>query len=133
SEWPEAIPGSGTAKTNDRGEYRLYWLTPGKYYLSAGSASGPTRALEFGGTGDSPNGLQESYALTYYPGAADLKDAAAIEVQAGGELSAIDFNVPGQLLRKVRGRVIDSRTGQRPAPANLSIASRSLTRGGFRM
>src|SRR5262245_27979966 len=124
---------AGTAKTNDRGEYRLYWVTPGKYYLSAGSASGPTRALEFGGTGDSPNGLQESYALAYYPGAADLKDAAAIEVQAGVELSGIDFMVPVQQLRKVRGRVIDSRTGQKPAAASLSIASRTLTGGGFSM
>src|SRR5262249_6423450 len=124
---------AGTAKTNDRGEYRLYWVTPGKYYLSAGSASGPTRALEFGGTGDSPNGLQESYALTYYPGAADLKDAAAIEVHAGGAMSAMDFTVPVQQLRKVRGRVIDSRTAQRPAAASLSIASRTLTGGGFSM
>jgi hypothetical protein len=71
--------------------------------------------------------------LTYYPGAADLKDAAPIEVQPGVELSAIDFNLPVQQLRKVRGRVIDSRTGQRPAAANLSIASRSLTGGGFSM
>src|SRR5215471_9866244 len=85
---------AGTGKTNDHGEYRLYWVTPGKYYLSAGATSGPTRPLEFGGTGDSPNGLQENYALTYYPGALDLKDAASIEVQAGVELSAIDFTVP---------------------------------------
>ena len=124
---------AGAGKTNDRGEYRLYWVTPGKYYLSAGATSGPTRPLEFGGTGDSPNGIQESYALTYYPGAADLKEATAIEVQAGVELSAIDFTVPLQQLRKVRGRVIDSRTGQRPAAASLSIASRNLTGGSFSM
>jgi hypothetical protein len=125
--------GAGSARTNDRGEYRLYWVTPGKYYLSAGATAGPTRPLEIGGAGDSPNGLQESYALTYYPGALDLKDAAPIEVQAGVELSAIDFTVPVQQLRKVRGRIIDSRTGQKPAAANLSIASRSLTGGGFTM
>jgi hypothetical protein len=122
---------AGTTRTNDRGEYRLFWVTPGKYYLTAGSATGPTRPLEFGGAGDSPNGLQESYALTFYPGAADVKDATAIEVQAGVEMSAIDFAVPLQQLHKVRGRVIDSRTGQRPAAANLSITSRSLTGGTF--
>ncbi len=122
---------AGTARTNDRGEYRLFWVTPGRYYLTAGSAAGPTRPLEFGGAGDSPNGIQESYALTYYPGAADLKDAAALEVQAGVELSATDFTVPLQQLHKVRGRVIDSRTGQRPAAVNLSIASRNLTGGTF--
>src|SRR5437763_10663641 len=26
---------SGAAQTNDRGEYRLFWVTPGRYYLSA--------------------------------------------------------------------------------------------------
>jgi hypothetical protein len=124
---------AGTTRTNDRGEYRLYWVTPGKYYLSGGAGTGPTRPVELGGTGESPNGLSESYALTYYHGAADLKYASSIEVQAGVELSAIDFNVPVQQLRKVRGRVIDSRTGQRPAAVNLSIASRSLTGGGFSM
>jgi len=30
----------GSTRTNDRGEYRFYWVTPGRYYLNAGSAKG---------------------------------------------------------------------------------------------
>src|SRR5262245_25738260 len=32
---------AATDKTDDRGEYRLYWITPGRYYLSGGAAPGP--------------------------------------------------------------------------------------------
>ena len=30
----------GSTRTNDRGEYRLYWVTPGRYYLNAASQQG---------------------------------------------------------------------------------------------
>src|SRR5437016_3076114 len=29
------------ARTNDRGEYRLYWITPGRYFLNAGPGRSP--------------------------------------------------------------------------------------------
>lgn len=64
----------GTATANDRGEYRIYDVPPGHYYLGAGtpgmpagSVSAPSRA-----PGASP---VANYAMTYYPGVADLTDA----------------------------------------------------------
>src|SRR5262249_51839787 len=30
---------AGAVRTNDRGEYRIYWVTPGRYYIRAGSAA----------------------------------------------------------------------------------------------
>jgi 5-hydroxyisourate hydrolase-like protein (transthyretin family) len=39
-------------RTNDFGEYRMYWVSPGRYYLNAGSAPGPNRVQSGGG---SPN------------------------------------------------------------------------------
>jgi len=122
---------AGQTRTNDRGEYRIYWVTPGRYYLYAGSTQGPVRPIEIGGAGDSPNGVQESYAQLYYPGVIDIKDAAVIDVQPGAELNAIDFSLPRQRLYRIRGRVIEARTGQRPAAASMSLGSRSLTGGGF--
>ena len=44
----------GTARTNDRGEYRLYWITPGRYYVSAGTAPGPNRSLNPNNCGGQP-------------------------------------------------------------------------------
>ena len=118
----------GTARTNDRGEYRLYWITPGRYYISAGTAAGPNRSLNPNTAAGSPNEVPDrSFALTYYPGVWDARGAALIEVSPGGELSGIDFNVNGQQLLRIRGRIIDAATGQPPRSVGLSLAYRTLT------
>lgn len=117
----------GTTRTNDRGEYRLYWLTPGSYYMSAGSAPGPNRTSGANAP-VSPNEVPDrSFALTYYPGVPDARGAALIEVTSGGELSGIDFSVPSQELRRIRGRITDSNTGQPPSSVGISLAYRTLT------
>jgi Carboxypeptidase regulatory-like domain len=119
----------GAARTNDRGEYRLYWVTPGSYYVSAGSAPGPNRTSGVSGVNAlvSPNEVPDrSFRLTYYPGVWDGRGAALIEVSPGGELTGIDFSVPSQQLHRIRGRVTDANTGQPPSSAGLSLAYRTL-------
>jgi hypothetical protein len=115
----------GSARTNDRGEYRLYWLTPGRYYLSAGTAPGPNK--QSSSSAGNPNEiLDRSFALTYYPGVWDARAAGLIEVHSGAELNGIDFTVPGQRLHRIRGRITDSSTGQPPPGVGLSLAYRTL-------
>jgi hypothetical protein len=117
----------GTAKTNDRGEYRLYWITPGRYYLSAGSPSGPNRPLA-PNTAASPNEIpDQSFALTYFPGVFDAAAAAVIDVNSGVEMNGVDFVAPRQQLYSVRGRIVDSTTGRPPATASVSLAYKTLT------
>lgn len=120
----------GLTRTDDRGEYRLFWVTPGRYYLLAPAGPALNRSLELAGVGDSPNGIAESYAITYYPGVPDVKEASIIEVRPGVELSAIDFSIPRQRLFRIRGRLIDSRTGQKPLGAAITTSSTSITGGG---
>jgi len=115
----------GSARTNDRGEYRLYWLTPGRYYLSAGTAPGPNKGSST--SAGNPNEVPDrSFALTYYPGVRDARAAGLIDVNAGAELDGIDFIVPVQQLLRIRGRVTDSSTGQPPPAVGLSLAYRTL-------
>jgi protocatechuate 3,4-dioxygenase beta subunit len=125
---------AGSARTDDRGEYRLYWITPGRYYVTAGSTAErgiAGRPVDAGGAGSSPNeNPNERYAFTFYPGVADLNAAAIVEVQPGTELSAIDFVAPRQQLYGIRGRIVDSRTGTSPATARPAIMYRGLTGGG---
>jgi hypothetical protein len=117
----------GATRTNDRGEYRLYWLTPGNYYMSAGSAPGPNRTSGANAPA-SPNEVPDrSFALTYYPGVLDARGAALIEVTSGGELSGIDLSVSSQELRRIRGHVTDSNTGHPPSSVGFSLAYRALT------
>jgi len=125
---------AGSARTDDRGEYRLYWITPGRYFVSAGSTAEQglfVRPVEAGGAGNSPNEiLNERYSFTFYPGVSDLKSAAIVEVQPGTELSTIDFVAPRQQLYRIRGRIVDSRTGNSLATARPGITYRGLTGGG---
>lgn len=53
-------------QSNDLGEFRLYGLAPGKYYVSAGLKPGPLA--------DAP---------TFYPGTANVGEAEPVEVKAG--------------------------------------------------
>jgi Carboxypeptidase regulatory-like domain len=121
----KVLRSAGTTTTNDRGEYRLYWVTPGRYYLAARSAErlGLPLALDRG----SPNAVQERYALTYYPGALDVQEAAVIDVQPGANLTAIDFTVSRQQQYTISGRVIDSRSGQSPRAVTITTWSESAT------
>src|SRR5439155_1362501 len=63
----------GRAETNDLGEYRLYGLRPGHYYVSA--TYNPGRYGEA-----APEG---GYSSLYYPGTDDPSRAAAVELHGG--------------------------------------------------
>ena len=63
---------AGSVRTNDRGEYRFFWVTPGRYYLGAGSSAA---SLSFGNSNNSTNESGDSYAFTCYPGGNDVRRA----------------------------------------------------------
>jgi beta-lactamase regulating signal transducer with metallopeptidase domain len=117
----------GLARTDDRGLYRLYWVTPGHYYLNAGSepnASGPRGGV----TVRAPvttNDPGETYGLTFYPGVPDFSAAKPIEVGSDTQVTA-DLVVTPRILYKVSGRVIDTSTGKPAASALLSLVYRNL-------
>jgi Carboxypeptidase regulatory-like domain len=111
----------GTVRTNDRGEYRLYWVTAGRYYMRAGSpdVADPLFAMVPGimsATKAAGNPVPAAAGTAFYPGVADLQDAQPIDLQAGGELHGVDVVVPSKpKTYKVRGRITDSSTGQPPS------------------
>ncbi|HEY2383579.1 MAG TPA: carboxypeptidase-like regulatory domain-containing protein [Terriglobia bacterium] len=112
----------GSAKTDDHGEYRIYSMTPGRYYVKASVPRSPME--NFPQEPSSNEVIDPGYVLTYYPGTADPSAAMSIEIAPGGELSAIDFTLAQQRLFKIRGRVMDSRTGQIPRNVTMFVAPR---------
>jgi hypothetical protein len=104
-------------RTDDRGEYRIYFVTPGRYLLNAGTAQGPSGY----GSGPDLNVVPESYAYTYYPGVSDAALAGRIDVQPGVELSGLDWLVEKQTQYRIRGRIIDFSTGQPPPSAHVML------------
>ena len=117
----------GNTRTNDRGEYRLYWATPGRYYLAGGTPQGPAGAGGFGPS-TSPNESGDSHTFTYYPGVTDFNRATAVDLRPAGEVVA-DFIVPKQQLFTIRGRVVDPASPIPPPAASIALAFQNLTGG----
>jgi hypothetical protein len=96
----------GTVPTNDRGEYRLFELRPGRYFIAAVYNPGATRMAdenyeEFG----SMDSVGEGYVRTYYPGSPDSAKAESITVKAGEEIPSMDFMLRPTPVFRVKGRV----------------------------
>jgi 5-hydroxyisourate hydrolase-like protein (transthyretin family) len=103
---------AATTRTDDRGEYRMYYLTPGRYYLTAGArATGPALLGPASAAYVSPNRLQENHGLLYYPGVADSDAASTIDVRPGAEVTRVDMTLGTPRSYIIRGRVVDRRTG----------------------
>jgi 5-hydroxyisourate hydrolase-like protein (transthyretin family) len=92
--------------TDDRGEYRIYGVAPGKYVVSASSQrgfrpDGPTSAAP-----PEQRGNEETYLTVYYPGTLEPAQAATAEVAAGATLQGIDFNLRKVRTVRVTGKVL---------------------------
>jgi hypothetical protein len=83
--------------TDDRGEYRIFGLAPGTYFLSATHAPTPT--------GHSDDRV--TYATTFYPGSTSVAAAGPVRVVAGTDASA-SFGLARVRLVEVSGRVTTS-------------------------
>ena len=93
-----------TVATDDRGQYRLWNLAPGKYFLRAGGRAAVT--LSYPGDQAPVFAEYESSVPAYFPGAPDLESASAIEIKPGSTLQA-DLTLRLEPARKVRGRLRD--------------------------
>ncbi len=98
-----------TNPTNDLGEYRLFGLPPGRYFISATYRPG---AAHGGGDSDYDYGgaesLKENYVLTYYPGTFDSTNAQSVTVKSGEEIPSMDFMMRPTAVYRVKGRVINT-------------------------
>jgi hypothetical protein len=76
--------------TDDRGEYRLFWLPPGEYYVGAGMmGTGSTGIFRYFN-----NWTESSIAaagLIFYPNASSVADAQTIVVKEGDEVPGVDM------------------------------------------
>jgi protocatechuate 3,4-dioxygenase beta subunit len=114
---------SGSAITNDRGEYRIFHIAPGEYRMSATytprSRLDRVRLQPHARSGAASGG--DAYPTVYYPGTTDPRQAVALNVGPGAELQG--FNL--QLIRahgvRVRGRVAAT-SGSGPAPPFQMVA-----------
>jgi protocatechuate 3,4-dioxygenase beta subunit len=117
-------------QTDERGNYRLFWLPPGQYYIGAlpeglrrrnySMAYGApgrvaylnqtfTQAFIQYRTGAAGEVVEETYETVYHPGDTNLQSAQLLTLRPGTELQGIDISlVAGRHpALRIRGVVID--------------------------
>jgi hypothetical protein len=129
-----------SVQTNDLGEYRLFGLIPGRYFLSVTPI--PSPSIE-GGTLTTPSGggfsiqqLQNILAVgnpidpraldngaeptIYLPGTTDAVAAASIDLKAGASYRAPDLRTVRTRSFGIRGQFVDE-TGQPVSATSVSL------------
>ncbi|HET9942560.1 MAG TPA: carboxypeptidase-like regulatory domain-containing protein, partial [Terriglobia bacterium] len=138
-----------SAKTDDRGEYRIFWMTPGIYYvdviipdgtnafnlimnadgLDTQASMNANRSIVRDvlsrpiGTGAAAN---EAHVPVYYPTTTDPLQARGVEVRPGSDIRGLDITGIRVLTRTLRGTVFNGVTRQLPTstfPAQVRLLS----------
>jgi protocatechuate 3,4-dioxygenase beta subunit len=120
-------PGYGS--TDDLGEYRVFGLAPGKYYLSATYRS---RNTMMDVQDRNPRGAaDEGYAPTYFPGTNDPAGASVIDVSPGAVLTGVDVTLHKTRTLRVRGRVINALGEALPPFVQIRFVPRNAALAGL--
>jgi Carboxypeptidase regulatory-like domain len=99
---------AGTDQSDDRGQYRVFGLPPGDYFVSA-TAGGIEQIVrqvagDFGGAQQAAE--TSGYAPTYYAGVTSASDATRIKLSAAQEVTGIDFQIQIVPFATVKGVVV---------------------------
>jgi 5-hydroxyisourate hydrolase-like protein (transthyretin family) len=94
-----------SAQTDDRGEYRIFGLKPGEYYVKATDSSEPEMNMPVGQYQFIREFLGSDYAPVFYPGVPRLGQAQPVPLSAGAEVQ-VDFAMRQVKTVEISGHVI---------------------------
>jgi protocatechuate 3,4-dioxygenase beta subunit len=104
-------PAGRTAMSNDLGQFRLYGLAPGDYYVSATVRDMAVMEMSMAAMSGASSGAStptSGYAPTYFPGTPNGADAQKITIAAGQDAQNTDFALLPVRLARITGTVISS-------------------------
>lgn len=104
------VPAGRNGTTNDLGQFRIYGLPPGEYYVSASLRNMSMVMDMIGGGAGGPSGSNQSsgYASTYYPSTPTPGDAQRIALAVGQELASVDIQLQPVKLARISGNAVAS-------------------------
>jgi protocatechuate 3,4-dioxygenase beta subunit len=99
-----------SSMTNDLGQFRLFGLSPGEYYVSVTMRSMETMMMDMMGGAGGPTGSSNNsgYAATYYPGTPNPAEAQRISLAVGQDLSSIDIQMQPIRLARITGTAVSA-------------------------
>lgn len=111
-----------SAATDATGQYRLYFLEPGRYLVRAYRHDTPPGPAE-----PSPHVHnfvpEEGFVTAYYPGSPEAVQGAIVEVKPGADLTGYDLRLARMAAYHVRGHVDGAESGTKVALAPCSTPS----------
>jgi hypothetical protein len=114
----QLMPMGRFGTTNDIGEFRIFGLPPGQYYIAA-----TLRNFMLGDSDD-----RSGYTPTYFPGTANPAEAQRVKVDIGQTMSDVNIALIATRTARVTGSVADGEG--RPVRSGNVMA---VPRGGFGM
>lgn len=90
--------------TNDIGEYRIFGLAPGQYFVSASTQTNLVAGFMDSGGSDDRSG----YAPSYYPGTPNVAEAQRITVGLGQTLNDVNLALTPTRLARISGTATDA-------------------------
>ena len=109
----QLVTAGRSGSTNDIGEFRIFGLSPGQYYVSA-----VLRNFQMAATED-----RSGYAPTYYPNAPTPESAQKIVVGLGETISDLTMTLTPARTSRVSGTVVSSQG--KPMPGMIMLVQRS--------
>jgi protocatechuate 3,4-dioxygenase beta subunit len=91
---------SSFGTTNDIGEYRLFGIPPGQYFVSA--------TMRFFNFNDAASDDRSGYAPTYYGGSTNVNEAQRITLAVGQQLNDINIALSPTQLARISGTAVTS-------------------------
>ena len=137
-----------TIRTTSTGSYRAHGLTPGRYVVAVQPGFNYNGAAQYSreqldalmsmtaraSQGDLPEAANApaGYAPTFFPGASDVRSAAAVTVEPGQETGGIDVALQFVRTTRLEGRVI-APSGLDVKDVQLRIESSGLALAGLEL
>jgi hypothetical protein len=125
--------GRNASSTDDRGEFRMHGLSPGKYIISATYQSPDmymAMAERVSGS-QAAQASEEGYATTFYPNTTNPEGASQLEVTPGAQITGLNMTLARTRTVRIKGHVNTGFSSQARRNTNVMLLPRDNT--GFMM
>jgi hypothetical protein len=118
-----------SVNSDDRGQYRVFWLTPGDYVVAVDQSEGALHDIvNLGAPQVNPNLARPEvdYPIHYYPSTVDIAAARPIRLKEGIDASGIDFKLERVPTATIRGTVTPMPPNAQPYDVQMMLAPLAL-------